>query len=239
MALLCTLLHHLVANNWEVAVVPRAQKHRSWGAPWVWVLSHATTVSIHGVRLEFSLEERVRMTRRPVTPAERRSGDLRFSFRSEVEEYRATGDLVFMVHGIEGTGARQKWLDGGKRLERQVPEIIRGIASACLTRQQADEAAREAALLRAEEARRLAAEDERRRAAAARAAEHRKQTEALVALADRHDQAARIRRLIAAARERRGDVEQWARWAEGLADELDPLMDPRTFEAPLPDESKP
>lgn len=231
------VLHHAGANGWEVNVEPRKGPRWGTGEPWVWRLSHATMIVIEGLSVEVSVEERVRLIRRRVTAADKATGDARFAYVEEVDEYHTTGDLVFAIHGLSRTGTRQNWIDGTKRIERQVPTIVQGIASARLTKLLVAEAAQAEARRHAEERRQRERDEQRRREDAAHAAELHKQTESLILLCDRHDQAERIRYLVAQAR-RRGDVEAWASWADSIAASLDPLGDVTQLLVPTVDPDK-
>jgi hypothetical protein len=128
------------------------------------------------------------------------------------------GNLLFQIHGIEGTGGRQRWMDTPKRkLESKISEIALGLMVVAEVFREEDKKRRIEDARREEENRRWEEEWERQQLEKARLAHLEKMVEA-------HAKATRIRALVAAVRMQPMEpaVEEWTVWATGVADSIDP-----------------
>jgi hypothetical protein len=182
---------------------------------------------VGGEKVEFSLTEHLRQVKEELSERERLS-PLNYgqTFRFV---YEPTGELILKIQSLAGAGIRTGWHDRpGKPLEGELNGIIAGllVASAVVRKQRLDR----------EEAERQRLELERQRLEAAEA--QRKETQRrneLISHVTRWRQATEIRDYIAAVRSfpdtardeiRAKRVDEWARWALGVADEIDPLAPP-------------
>ena len=139
-----------------------------------------------------------------------------------------TGNLVFHIHGLEGTGIRQRWADSAsRRLESRTADIATGLASAAIVYRKREEENRRRAREQEEERRRWEEERERRRLRAKRREEERQRIAQLVNLANDHATAARIRALLHAVEKGERAAEpgmaEWMAWAEEVAQKMDPV----------------
>lgn len=218
------------ANGWPVRITKRPERSSKGYFRKGPFLAYATAITVDAVELEMSIAEKVRMTKRPLTPEEKASSRVRFWLAKEVREYHLTGKLEFYIHGIEGTGGRQRWADSPtKRLEAEIGSIAEGLAAAAALHKQRLEDRRLENARREERRRQLEEERERLLDEERRAEEKARRLEELVALADAHESALRIRRMCAAMKARPDLTPAkaaWCEWAISAADDLDPVVGP-------------
>jgi hypothetical protein len=199
----------------------RAFKQRGWP-----VAAHQgdhrdSQVEVHGVKIAFSLEERLRQRERPKPrPIDRL---LEPSFLSQERyEYVPTGELV--LKAWHNTWSKSKWRDGKRqRVDDKLNDVMVTLVVIADThiKWKEDRVVQERRRLEEEKA-----QWERQR----RQDEEDRRGKDLSQLAERLRDAEALRAFIAAVRVRlAGDashdtqIVRWLRWADGYADLLDPL----------------
>ncbi len=201
----------------------RAFKQRGWS-----VANHEgdhrdSQIEVHGIKIAFSLEERMRQEERPKPKPIDRLLQPSLMFQ-ERYEYIPTGELVLKawIH----TGAKSKWADGKRqRVEAKLNDFMIAVVTMADNeiRWQEERVIRERQQLVEERAR---WERERRQA------EEKHRGENLAQLSGWWREAESLRAFVAAVRTRLdssgvitpdSQLDRWLRWADGHADRLDPL----------------
>ena len=104
---------------------------------------HDLSLEIDRNKVEFTLRERIKQVRRPLTDEEKAQYSSNQRWR---QERIPTGELVFTLETYLGPGLAREWRDGERRLEEQIGDIIAllAIAGPILEkrRQEAEEAQR-------------------------------------------------------------------------------------------------
>jgi hypothetical protein len=214
-------------------VLCRAFKERGWPVATHQGDRQNSQIEVHGVKVAFSLEERLQRQERPkpkpidllLTPS------LAFQERYD---YVPTGELVLKAwHDV---GSKSEWADGKRqRVEEKLNEFMIAVVRIADNeiRWQEERAIRERQRQEEERAR---WERERRQG------EENRRGEDLVQLANRWREAELLRTFIATARAKPGSdpetspsdsqFHRWLRWAESYADQLDPFSAPGCLPPP-------
>lgn len=187
------------------------------------------TARIAGEAIEFSLTERSKQIRVPLTEQE-----ARWSFyadRGYKTENEPTGELRLRIENYFDQPIRRQWHDApDKPLEQQLRDILIGFLFASALE-------REKRLEREEQQRRRFEEEHRRYALAERRREVNTELQALRGEVAAWIEAAQIRAYVKACMGDSGQggadsLSPWARWAMIAADSIDPLI-PDTDESVL------
>jgi hypothetical protein len=105
---------------------------------------HQVSVEIGKEKVEFTLRERIRQIRRPLTDEEK--GGIFYQNQQWRQEKLPTGELIFTLKTHLGSGLTHEWRDGERRLEEHIGDIVAvlSLAGPILEeqRQRAEEAAR-------------------------------------------------------------------------------------------------
>jgi AcrR family transcriptional regulator len=187
------------------------------------------TARIAGEDIEFSLSERSKQIRVPLTEQEARWGF--YADRGYKTENEATGELRLRIENYFDQPIRRQWHDApDKPLEQQLRDILIGFLFASALE-------REKRLEREEQQRRRLEEERRRYALAERRREVNTELQALRDEVAAWIEAAQIRAYVKACMGASGQggadsLSPWARWAMVAADSIDPLI-PDTDESVL------
>lgn len=122
---------------------------------------HEVYLGIEGERVDFTLREKKRQVRRPLTADEKRYSFMRE--RGWVQELQPTGILIFSLETHLVSGAKREWRDADKLLEVQLPDIISLILLAGPILKERRRQREEAERRRYEEERRRYEEEQRRK----------------------------------------------------------------------------
>jgi len=189
-------------------------------------------IEVHGVKIAFSLEERLARQERPKPKPIDRLLQPSYTFH-ERYEYVPSGELV--LKAWYDAGSKSRWADGKRQLlEEKLNDFMLTVVTI------ADAHIRWKEEQAVQERRRLEEEKirwERQR----RQEEEDRRGKDLAQLAERWHMAEGLRAFIAAVRagvETAGDaqsvlLERWLQWAEGYTDRLDPLTRPDSLPPPF------
>ena len=202
--ILNTLLKELTQRGYAVSVDPNRQ--------------HYPRVKIDDEIVDFWLKERHKQLRIRVDPEKRR-----YAWEPEWRtEFQPTGQLVLTIDSWT-TGIRKQWSDAKtRRLEDQLNDVIAGLITAAA-------AFRRQRLEREERERKWRAEEERRRQLEQVRREKQEELQRLLQEVEAWQRANLIRNYVRAklsAIPSDPELDDWATWASGLADEVDPLKRP-------------
>lgn len=202
----------------------RAFKQRGWSVAARQGDHRDSQVEVHGVKIAFSLEERLRQQERPKPKPIDRLLQPSLMFQ-ERHEYIPTGELV--LKAWHNTWSKSKWRDGKRqRVEAKLNDFmitVVAIADAYI-RWKEDQIVQE---------RRRLEEEKLRWGRQRRQEEEDYRGKALVHLASRWREAESLKAFVAAARiglcshgqGSDSQIERWLRWAAGYVERLDPLTD--------------
>jgi hypothetical protein len=174
-------------------------------------------------RLDFSLRERMKQVKRPLTEEEKNRGF--YSNRQWRRESVPTGELIFLIKTYLAPGLTAAWRDGERRLEEQMSDVVSVLSIAAPILQEQRRQAEEAERRRWEEERRC--QEER-----AKQQQDKNRWRRFVELAAQWEEAVLAARFIEALRELPADDEktfggrtagEWSAWAREKCSEFDPL----------------
>lgn len=174
-------------------------------------------------RVDFSLRERMKQVKRPLTDEEKRWRV--FSSQQWRRVTVATGELIFLIKTYLAPGLAREWRDGDRRLEEQMSDIVSVLVIAVPILQDQRRQHEEAERRRREEERRC--EEER-----AKQQQDKNRWRRFGELAAQWEKAALAARFIEALRELPADGEEafggrtaaeWLDWAREKCVEFDPL----------------
>jgi hypothetical protein len=176
---------------------------------------HKFEIAIFGQTIEMTLAEKLTQVKLPLTP-----DDLKYGWHSNKgykTELRPSGLLRLRFENYFDSPIRREWLETEEKpLEGRLREVMVGLFVAAAAERKRDEAFALRERQRFEEEQRRWELEERRRA-------ERERVESLMREADAWAQARRLRKYIDAAQ---NDFDQeWATWARGVADAIDPCVD--------------
>jgi hypothetical protein len=184
---------------------------------------HDLSLEIGRNKVDFTLRERIKQIRRPLTDEEKAGSSSNQRWR---QERIPTGELVFTLETYLGPGLAREWRDGERRLEEQIGDIIAllAIAGPILEkrRQEAEEAQR-----------RNYEEEKRRREERERQDQDRNRWRRFVEFARLREEARLAGKLLDALENQKPDPDstfdgrsaaEWLAWARERRDAFDPSL---------------